>query len=407
MGRRPKSEPDHLEPDRFPKPAHWARYIPIHAVRSLLKAVIALLAVMLISACTGAPESTDSPTPTEPALPVPTATATELPAATETSEPAATAAPTESLQSGEFISPYTPSAPSGSGASLDPVVLQLDLKEGAVYRIRTLTTQDISQSFEGQTFEIGQKMGFEYTYTVASREPDGSAWVDVIYTRAIFESETPFGSDSYDSADSPSQIPEGAEGFAAVVGTGFSMKIGSDGEILKIEGLDEMLDQILSALDLPDAEMRQAFELTMRQQYSEQAMKDQLGNLLFDLPEGSLQVGDSWSSTQESNVMLPIIAETTYTLLDFDEITALIEVRSEIRTGEGEGGMDFGLFAFDFTISGTQEGTIQVDLDTGLANSVIDQILMGEMKMVIEGEEISVPLNINQTVQVESVQLAP
>lgn len=407
VGRRPKSEPDHLEPDRFPKPAHWARYIPIHSVRSLLKAVIALSAVMLISACTGAPEPTASPTPTEPASPIPTATATELPVATETPEPAPTTAPTEIPQSEEFISPYTPSAPSGSGASLDPVVLQLDLEEGAVYRIRTLTTQDISQSFEGQTFEIGQKMGFEYTYTVTSREPDGSAWVDVIYTRAIFESETLFGSDSYDSADSPSQIPEGAEGFAAVVGTGFSMKIGSDGEILKIEGLDEMLDQILSGLNLPDAETRQAFELTMRQQYSEQAMKDQLGNLLFDFPEGSLQVGDSWSSTQESNVMLPIIAETTYTLLDFDENTALIEVRSEIRTGEGEGGMDFGLFAFDFTISGTQEGTIQVDLNTGLANSVIDQILLGEMTMVIEGEEVSVPLNINQTVQVESVQLAP
>ena len=315
LGRRPKSEPDHLEPDRFPKPAHWARYIPIHAVRSLLKAVIVLSAVMVISACTGAPEPTASPTPAEPVSPVPTATATELPAATETPEPAPTTAPTEIPQSEEFISPYTPSAPLGSGASLDPVVLQLDLEDGAVYRIRTLTTQDISQSFEGQTFEIGQKMGFEYTYTVTSREPDESAWVDVTYTRAIFESETPFGSDSFDSADSPSQIPEGAEGFAAVVGTGFSMKIGSDGEILKIEGLDEMLDQILSELNLPDAEMRQAVELTMRQQYSEQALKDQLGNLLFDFPEGSLQVGDSWNSTQESNVMLPIIAETTYTLL--------------------------------------------------------------------------------------------
>ena len=407
VGLRPKSEPDHLGPDRFPKPAHWARYIPVHSLRSLFKVVIALAAVMLISACTGAPEPTATPTPTEPASPVPIATVTELPAATETPKPAATTAPTESPQSDEFISPYTPSAPLGSGASLDPVVLQLDLEEGAVYRIRTLTTQDMSQSFEGQTFEIGQIMGFEYMYTVTSREPDGSAWVDVSYTRAIFESETPLGTESYDSADSSGQIPEGAEGFAAVVGTGFSMKIGSDGEILEIEGLDEMLDQILSGLNLPDAEMRQAFELTLRQQYSEQAMKDQLGNLLFDFPEGSLQVGDSWSSTQESNVMLPIIAETTYTLLDFDENMALIEVRSEIRTGEGEGGMDFGLFAFDFTISGTQTGTIQVDLNTGLANSVIDQILLGEMTMLIEGEEVNVPLNINQTVQVESAQLVP
>ena len=185
-----------------------------------------------VASCTDAPEPTVTPTPTEPASPVPTATATELPAATEAPEPAATTTPTEIPQSDEFISPYTPSAPLGSGASLDPVILQLDPEEGAVYRIRTLTTQDISQSFEGQTFEIGQKMGFEYMYTVTSREPDGSAWVDVTYTRAIFESETPFGTESYDSADSPGRIPEGAEGFAAVVGTGFSMKIGSDGEIL-------------------------------------------------------------------------------------------------------------------------------------------------------------------------------
>jgi len=399
-----------LGPDRLLKPARWARYIPIHSLRSSIRAAIALAAVMLIasvSACTGAPEPTSAPTPTDPASPVPTATETELPAPTETPEPTVTAAPTESPDSGEFISPYTPSAPTGSGASLDPVVLKLDLEEGAVYRIRTLTTQDISQSFEGQIFEIGQEMGFEYTYTVASREPDGSAWVDVIYTRAIFESETPFGSDSYDSADPPGQIPQGAEGFAAVVGTGFSMKIGSDGEILEIEGLDAMLDQILSALDLPDGEMRQALELTMRQQYSEQAMKDQLGNLLFDFPEGSLQVGDSWSFTQESNAILPVVAENTYTLLDFDENTALIEVRSEIRTGTGEGGIDFGLIDFDFTITGTQEGTIQVDLNTGLANSVIDQILMGEMTLIVEGEQVSVPLSILQTVQVESVQLAP
>jgi hypothetical protein len=69
--------------------------------------------------------------------------------------------------------------------------------------------------------------------------------------------------------------------------------------------------------------------------------------------------------------------------------------------------MDMGLFAFDFTITGTQEGLIQVDLKTGLTNSVIDQNLIGEMSIVVEGEEVSVPLNILQTVQVESVQLAP
>ncbi len=105
--------------------------------------------------------------------------------------------------------------------------------------------------------------------------------------------------------------------------------------------------------------------------------------------------------------MFPIGVENTFTLLDFDENTALIEIRSEISTGSQEAGLDLGLFAFDFTLTGSQEGQIQVDLRTGLTNSNIDQTLRGEMTIQAEGEDITVPFNILQTIQIESVQLAP
>ena len=366
--------------------------------------MLAALLVVLGSACTGAPEST--PTPTETAIPLPTAIENAIPAPTETptQEPAATAAPTESA---EFISPYTPSASTGSGASLDPVELRLNFEHGAVYRFRILTTQDLSQTFEGQTFDISQEIGFEYTYTVTSVEPDGSAWIDVAYTRAIYEVDTGFGTDAYDSPDPPAQTPEGAQGFAAIVGSGFSMRIGPDGEVLEIEGLGEMYEQMLGSLDIPDPELRQLLEVSLQEQYSEQSLRDQVGSLLFDFPDGALQVGDTWASTQETSVMLPIVTENTFTLVGFDENTALIEVKSEISTGAQEGGMDFGLFAFNMNLSGSQEGLIQVDLSTGLANSVIDQTLTGEMTIVAEGEEISVPIHIVQTIQVESVQISP
>ena len=357
-----------------------------------------------VAACTAAPEPTVAPAPADTSTPLPAATPTEPQPPTELPEAAATAAP---IESGEFISPYTPSAPIGSGASLDPVVLRLNFQNGAVYRFRMLTTQDLSQTFDGQTFDISTQTGFEYTYTVTSMDPDGSAWVDVLYTRALYETDTVFGSVSYDSADPPGQIPEGAESFAAIVGSGFSMRVGPDGDIQEIQSLDDLYDQMLAALDLPDPEMRQAIELTFREQFGEQAMKDQLGSLLFDFPEGSLRVGDSWTSTEETAVMLPIVVENTYTLVGFDENTALIEVRSEISTGTKEGGLDLGLFAVDFTLTGSQEGLIQIDLRTGLTNSNIDQTLRGEMTILAQGEEITVPLNIRQTVQIESVQLAP
>lgn len=398
-------------PDRCLRPTRSASRPLTRSLKALLDIplargwyVLAAALILGISACTPAPDPTTAPKPTDTTTPVPAATATETQPPTELPEATATAVPTES---GEFISPYTPSAPTGSGASLDPVVLRLNFQDGAVYRFRMLTTQDLSQTFDGQTFDISTVTGFEYTYTVTRLDPDGSAWVDVIYTRALYETDSAFLNISYDSADPPGQIPEGAEGFAAIVGIGFSMRIGPDGDIQEIEGLDAMYDQMLAELDLPDPEMRQAFELTFREQFGDQAMKDQLGNLLFEFPEGSLQVGDSWTSTEETTVMLPIVVETTYTLLGFDENTALIEVRSEISTGTQEGGLDLGLFAFDFTLTGSQEGRVQVDLKTGLTNSISDQTLRGEMTLVADGEEITVPINILQTVQIESVQLAP
>jgi hypothetical protein len=365
-------------------------------------AAAALLA-LLAAACAGAPEPTLTPTPTDTATPPPTPTETYTPPPTETPEPIATLAPTES---GEFISPYTPSAPTGSGATKDPVVLKLNLQEGAVYRIRMLSSQNLSQSFEGQTFDIAQESGFEYTYTVTSLEPDGSAWIDVRYTRALLEIDSLFASEAYDSAD-PGPIPEGAEGIAAIVGSGFSIRIKPDGEVLEIEGLDEMYDQMLAGMDIADPELRQTLEFTFQEQFGEQAMKEQIGSLLFEFPEGSLTVGDSWTTIQETTAMVPIVAENTFTLLDFDENTALIEVSSDIRTGSQEGGVDLGLFEFDFVVTGAQEGLIQIDLRTGLSNSIIDQKMSGEMTVVVEGEQVTVPLDITQTIQVESVQIAP
>ena len=367
--------------------------------RRTLLASAALL-ILAGSACSGTPAATPTlvPPPTDTPEPEPTATET-VPTATPTPQATAVAA-----DSGDFISPYTPSAPVGSGATLDPIVLRLIFEEGAVYRIRMLQNQSLSQTFEGQTFDISQKFGYEYTYTVTGMEPDGSSWIDIEYTRALYQTETPFGTESYDSANPPGAIPEGAEGIAAIVGSGFSIKIGLNGQILEVDGLDEMYAQMLSELD---PAMRQLIESTLEAQFGEEALKDQLGNFFFEFPEDSLQVGDSWSSSEETAAMLPIAVDSTYTLQSFDEDTALIEVVSSISTGSMDETLDLDLFAFDFTLTGVQEGLIEIDLKTGLTNSIVEQTLTGEMTIEAEGEEVTVPLSIVQTIQVESAQIAP
>jgi hypothetical protein len=364
---------------------------------------LGLAALLATTGCGGgllAPAATETPVPTE--TPRPTATHTRTPTATpsDTPTPSATPTPRPTLAATATLAAGTPGTPVS-------LVLRMNLDPGQVYQVRFRTEQQVTQSIQGQSFDTEQRIAYEYTYSVRSLDAAGSAWVDVVYTRVYLEQVTVVGSLLYDSANPPAEIPAGAEPFAALVGSGFSILITPQGEVLEIDGLEAMYEQMLQAMDFADPAAEEQFRQSIQQQFGEEAMKQQMNGASFRFPAEPIRVGESWTVTSEMAVALPMIMESTYTLRSVEGNVAVVEVSSQIQPNPDAGPVEFGSVQIEYSLSGEQVGRVQVDLSSGLSNSQIQQTLSGEMVMGVEGQSMTIPVTIHGLVEVESSRIEP
>ncbi|HEX9675168.1 MAG TPA: DUF6263 family protein [Anaerolineales bacterium] len=361
--------------------------------------LLVLLALLALTGCSGlsAPEPTATPTPTD--TPRPTATPTRTPTATPSNT--ATPAPTRTPR------PVTATPVAGVGGTPVSLVLRMNLEPGELYRVRFRTEQLVTQSMQGQSFDTQQQIGYEYNYSVRSADAAGNTWVDVQYTWVHIEQETVVGSMFYDSDNPPAEIPAGAEAFSALVGSGFSMLITPQGKVLEVEGLEAMYEQMLQAIDFQDEAAEQQFRMTLEQQFGEEALKQQMNGASFEFPLGPIEIGESWTTTTELAVVMPMVIESTYTLRSVEGSQAELEMSSRVSSNANAGPVDFGTFQIEYSVSGEQQGVVQVDLASGMTNSQIQQTLSGEMVMAAEGQTLTVPISIRSTVEVESSRVGP
>jgi hypothetical protein len=211
----------------------------------------------------------------------------------------------------------------------------------------------------------------------------------------------------YDSDNPPAEIPPGAQAFSALVGNGFSMLITPQGRVLEVEGLEAMYEQMLQAIDLPDAAAEQQFRQTLEQQFGEEALKQQMNGASFEFPPEPIGIGESWTTTTELTVLMPMVIESKYTLRSVEGGLAELELSSTVNSSANAGPVDFGTFQIEYSVSGEQQGAVQVDLASGMTSSQIHQTLSGEMVMAAEGETLNVPISIRSTVEVESSRVEP
>ena len=370
------------------------------------------MAVCLIAGLLAASLTACGNVTTTTAIPEPTATATSTipPSPTLTDTPTATYTPTETRTPRPTRTPSPiPEATSTPTAAADipageTVVIRLNLSQGDVYRLRMLTDQQISQSFEGQELDVGQRVGYEYTYSVTSVDSSGNAWIDVLYTWVVYETETIIGKVSYDSSDPSAEVPPGAESFSALVGNGFSMLLSPKGEVLDIVNLDQLYGDMLDALEISDDALREQFESVFREQFGEEAMKEQFASLTSYIPEDPVAVGDTWTQETEVSVLMPMIIETEYSVRAVDGTTVTLDLVSKISANPEAEFMDFDLFQLGYYVEGEQEGEIRVDRASGLSSSLTRQSMSGEMVMAAEDEEFSIPISVESTTRIEFIK---
>ncbi|MHC4199999.1 MAG: DUF6263 family protein, partial [Planctomycetota bacterium] len=260
--------------------------------------------------------------------------------------------------------------------------LRLRLEKGKSYGVQTTVDQKIDQDMMGQKQSMTQVMSMGNTYKVTDVDGEGNASVDVTYTSVRYKQSGPMGLIDYDSKKPSGAVHPVARGFAGLVGQGFSMELPPDGHARKITGVDKMLDSMAKGLGLPEGPVRQQLKDGMKEQFGETAHQETMKKTFAVYPGDPVEVGDSWTTKVALTKGYPMVAENTYTLKARSGGVATVAVKSKVSPNKDAGPTKMGPMSMKLQLSGTEEGTMEIDEATGwIVGASIRQDIGGKIEI--------------------------
>jgi hypothetical protein len=209
----------------------------------------------------------------------------------------------------------------------------------------------------------------------------------------------------FDSSKPSGEVPQAARGFAALAGQQFTFVLTRDGKVTEVRGVQEMLDAVVSKLDLPPGPTRDAMAKMMKEQFGETAMKEQMQNLFAFYPAQPVGVGESWTHNVRIRMGFPMVLENTYTLKSRQGGLATIAVETRLSSNPDAKPMELGTVSIGYALTGTQGGESTVDEATGWTTGAkLKQDIAGDMTMTAGGNAQKVPLVIKSDVTLTSTK---
>jgi hypothetical protein len=169
--------------------------------------------------------------------------------------------------------------------------------------------------------------------------------------------------------------------FSAMIGQSFIAKVTTQGEIVELEGLDEMYQRMAEPIVKWDEEnhRRRAKErglkatsapieeriesrkkyLEMHSRTGRSAIREMLGSILVPFPHEPLALGGTWQAKSTLPMRLASY-DCTYTLREAKQESVLVDIRSKIELDD-----DKGPESPRVILTGSCEGYLEIDPTTG------------------------------------------
>jgi len=249
----------------------------------------------------------------------------------------------------------------GSGAAATQ--LQWKLAKGKTYYQRSVIEQQITQTVMGQEQKIDQIIGTGQKLQVLDVDARGNMRIQYTFLWSRLKQINPMAQVDYDSSQK-SAVPAGAEGFAALIGRSFTVKMTPQGEILDVNGVEQLRDAVLKKLP-PGTDTTIGMN-PVAGYLDKESLEQMIKANTAIYPDHPVNPGDSWSKDITMAVGFKMIIRAKWTLQRAQGGVATIGMASTIRTDSSGPGMETQGMKMRFALSGTQEGTVEVAEATGL-----------------------------------------
>lgn len=152
--------------------------------------------------------------------------------------------------------------------------------------------------------------------------------------------------------------------FSAIKGKSFSMQVDEEGKVLSVTGFDQIINGMVDSTGA-DENAKLQIRASLRDQFNEQAVKDQFAQIFTIFPNKKVKVGDNWEKHLQTGGKVPAKFLTVYTVKEIEGDHVTLNAKSNISSVGGE-----------MLVTGDQTGTLLVDSKTGLVlNAEFDQLM--------------------------------
>lgn len=253
---------------------------------------------------------------------------------------------------------------SESSAPGDGVALKFKLKPGSKFSYDVRSVQDIQAAGR----DIKQEVTMVNDFAVQSAT-DSTRKLDVSYDRVAMKTDAMGQQLTYDSRD-PATKSSPLALMGGLVGKHFTVGVTDAGRVTSVEGVDQLVNSLVDPAN-PNAV---AMRAQMTQTLNDKSLKSMMEQSFNIYPTHPVRPGDTWTkATSVAMGPTTMSANTTYKLASVHNGVAHLDVNSKLA---GQGAV---------SLSGTQTGTMDVDVATGLlTSSQLKQNLSGstpEMKI--------------------------
>jgi len=297
--------------------------------------------------------------------------------------------------------------PAGSPAAVSNAVsnavLELRLEPGQRHALRMVKEDKVVQTLMGRRQDISSTKTTELELEVEDVDPNGVARLKVTYLAIKEQGQGAAAQMQYDSTtpDVSTDYPFGPM-YSAMIGQSFLAKVTPEGRMIGLDGIGQMYLAMAEAIVRgeddatrkritgqiakgADERIRRSIERVNERYGSRQkrieAVADMLkknpiiaaeqiaqmvGNLIMVYPGGAVETGDSWQAKKVLFSLGTVDLDCTYTLKEKTSAVTVVGVSSKIDLdNELVSAKGSPLGSARTTLTGTYEGTVQIDPSSG------------------------------------------
>jgi len=286
-----------------------------------------------------------------------------------------------------------------SGSVMAQTTLRYNLKVGEKYGLKQLTTQAIEQNISGMTQNIKNTIGGDVVVTIKGKSGDVYT-SEIVFESMLFKMESMMMNITYDSKDEAADMTNPLnKTFSLIVGHPFQMKFDDRGNILDVEGFEEVMNKLVTVFS-DNPQQGEMMKKTLSGQFSDENMKHSLSSMFLVYPAEKVKVGTKW--TNNTKMMQPVTINNVFNYhvdtVSKDVVT--LSGSGTMGTEEGQSMKQMGMIQH-FDLKGDLSFSASIDTKTGWPTEIkLTQNLDGNV--AIESEQLPAPMEMPMKIKSES-----